>query len=141
MPESDFDKLRAHLLRSGVAPRYVTRAISELRDHIQDIESEAAHRDISHEERSTLVRQRIGAVESIAEQYSNRRELKGWVYRHPQLARVGLPLAYFAILPAVPVLAGVHNARLIGRWCTSLFGAAVVTAAMLLVLQLSITLT
>ncbi len=77
----------------------------------------------------------------IARQMLARTELKLWVYRYPRLARFYLPIAYLLLLPAAPVFAGAENATAIARWGTSLMVSAAVTAAMLLLMQIAITLT
>ena len=141
MPDPDFDRLRDRLLRSGVAPQHVTRAVSELRDHLEDLESEAAEFGLSQNAARVQAGERIGAIESIAKQYQNKPELKCWIYRYPQTARIVLPLAYVMLLPAILIFAGIDNAQLIARWCACLVISAFVTAAILLVMQLSIAIT
>lgn len=141
MPDPDFDSLRVRLLRSGVAPRHVVRAISELRDHIEDIESEAVELGLPHEAAKVQASERIGTIDSIARQYLTRPELKCWIYRYPRTARLVLPIAYFMLLPAIPIIAGVENAPIIGKWCVCLLLGALVTATMLFVMQLSIAIT
>ena len=141
MPNPDFDSLRVRLLRSGVAPRHVVRAISELRDHIEDIESEAVELGLPQEAARVQASERIGAIDSIAKQYLIRPELKCWIYRYPRTARVVLPIAYVMLLPAIPIFAGVENASVIGKWCVCLILSAFVTATMLLVMHLSIAIT
>jgi len=69
---------------------------------------------------------------------SARRELKTWAFRFPRAAIVIYPLACLAALPAVPVVAGIANASVIARWSASLLAAGLFTAALLLLLQLSI---
>jgi len=141
MPSPDFDKLRKQLLHSGVAPRHVVRAISELQDHFDDIEYEATENGLQNEAAQLHASARIGTIESIKNQYLARPELKCWVYRYPRMARVILPIAYVMILPALPIIAGIENATFLARWCACLLLSALVTATMLLVMQLSITLT
>jgi hypothetical protein len=50
------------------------------------------------------------------------------------------PLTCLALLPAMPVLAGVAHASLLARWTTCVLLGGFVTAAIFLVLQLSIAL-
>lgn len=138
MPNPDFDKLRVRLLRSGVAPRHVGRAISELRDHIEDLESEAVESGLLQEAATVQASERIGAIDSITKQYLIRPELKCWIYRHPRTARVVLPIAFIMLLPAIPIFAGVENAPVIGRWCVCSLLSTFVTATMLFGMHLSI---
>jgi len=140
MHRSDLENLQMRLFHSGVAPRYVARAISELRDHLEDVEREAAGRGITGEAATALTNERLGAIESIAQQYLSKPELRHWIYRYPQLARVVLPITYVVALLAMPIYAGVDNASSIGKWCACLMVSAVVTVSMLLLMQLSITL-
>lgn len=140
MPDTEFDKLQAHLLRSGVARRHVVRAIEELRDHFEDIETEAAAHGLPPAAAAILASKRIGTFESIAKQYLNRPELKCWIHRYPSMARVILPIVYIMLLPAIPIVAGVQNAPVIARWCICVLLSGLVTASMLLAMQLSITL-
>ena len=141
MPDPDFDILRVRLLRAGIAPRHVVRAISELRDHIEDIQIEAAALGLPQEASMAHASERIGAIETIASQYLNKPDLKCWVYRHPRTARVVLPVAYVMLLPAIPIFAGIQNAPFIVRWCACMLLSALVTATMLLVMQMSIAIT
>ena len=69
---------------------------------------------------------------------ASRRELKTWAFRYPQLAVVVYPLACLAVLPAMPVFAGIAHRTSLARWGASLLAAGLVTALMLLSMQLSI---
>jgi hypothetical protein len=57
------------------------------------------------------------------------------------LALVAYPIACIAALPAVPLIAGVAYAPALARWIGCALLGGPVTASMLLVLQLVITLT
>ena len=141
MPRADLDILRDRLLHSGIAPRYVARAVSELGDHFEDVESEAAEHGAARETAIAQAAERIGAMEYIAQQYVSRPEMKSWPYRHPRLARVLLPMAYVLLLPAMPIYTGIKYAPFIGKWCASFVLGGLVTVALLLLMQMSIVLT
>lgn len=141
MPEQSFKELRDHLLTSGIAPRHVNRTIAELNDHFDDLQHEARSKGLSSVDAAAFAASRIGEHEHIARQMLARTELKLWVYRYPRVARFYLPIAYLLLLPAAPVFAGAENATVIARWGTSLMVSAAVTAAMLLLMQIAITLT
>ncbi|MEQ9562518.1 MAG: hypothetical protein RLN69_08365, partial [Woeseiaceae bacterium] len=72
---------------------------------------------------------------------SRRSELRSWIYRYPGLARIILPVAWIVLLPATPVFVGVAHVTSILRWSACLLLSALVTAAMMLIMQLSLTLT
>ena len=54
---------------------------------------------------------------------------------------IAYSVACIAVLPAVPLIAGVVNAPALARWIGCAFLSGLVTATMLLVMQLVITLT
>lgn len=138
MPEADFNALRDQLLDSGVAPRHVVRIISELSDHREDLELEALDRGYEPDAAKAQSEERIGTSQTIALHVLRQPELRCWIHRYPRLARLALPVAYVTMLPLSPIYAGIANAPAVVRWCACLFLSAVVTAAMLLVMQVSI---
>ncbi len=140
MPEPNFDMLRDHLLKSGVASRHVVRMISELSDHCEDLATEAMRQGLSREAAKADAMHRIGDTRTIAQHVLDRPELRCWNHRFPHLARIVLSLAYFIRLPAVPSGAGVAYVSVVGRWCACSMVSAVITGTMLLAMQLAIAL-
>jgi hypothetical protein len=138
MARQDLDILRGRLLHAGIAPRFVARAVAELGDHFEDIESEAAGNGVARETAATLAAERLGTIEVIAQQYLGRPEMRSWFYRYPQLARVVFPVAYALLLPALPICAGIRHTSAMGKWLASLLLGGLVTMAMLLMMQISI---
>jgi hypothetical protein len=141
MPEANFDMLRDELLRQGVAPRHVIRMMTELADHQEDLELEATQQGFDAADASRHAAKRIGSGKILAAHVLCRPELKSWVYRYPRLSRLILPVAYLALLPLAPVFAGIAIAPVIVRWSACLILSAVITALMLLVMQISIAMT
>ncbi len=138
MREPDFQALKSRLLQGGVAPRHVRRTLIELKDHYNDLVDEAIANGDPDGEARRAAALRLGAMDDVVAGMLACRELKGWPYRYPVLAVLVYPLACLLALPAVPVLVGIAKAPLLARWGASLLLAGLVTAAMLLVLQLSI---
>lgn len=141
MPGPDLRKLRSRLLQSGVAPRYVKRAELELSEHFDDLVDSGMESGMGRPEAERQATLALGDFDLIAADICSRRELRSWASSYPRLALVFYPIACVAVLPAVPILAGVANASNVGRWIACVLMSGLVTAAMLLVLQLSITLT
>ena len=141
MCRPDFSEFRDALLREGVAPRYVRRAVQELRDHREDLVDEAVAFGASREDAERRAHEELGDLATIANEMAARPELRSWAWRHPRLALVFYPLACAALLPAVPLIAGVANAPAVARWAGGVVFGGLVTATMLLVMQLVITLT
>ena len=141
MPEQTFDALRTELLESGIASRHVKRIISELSDHLEDIEIELQERGKTKAEAREIALGRIGDQKLIAGRMLETTELRTWIYRYPRVARVYLPIAYALLLPAAPVFAGLANPGKVFRWGAALMLSAGVTAGMLLFMQLAIVLT
>ena len=132
--------VRKELERECVAPEYIDRTLDELRMHFEDVRDEltGAGQPSSVAERDALAR--LGHGRSVARAASAYPGLKAWWKRYPYLAAVAYPLACVAVLPAVPVLAGVQHASLLGRWLLSAAASGVVTALLLLCLGFSLTL-
>lgn len=136
--EPNFSSLASELLKNGIAPRHAHRTVNELRDHYDDLVDAAVDTGASSRKARRRAFEQLGDLDEFVTQMASRRELKTWTFRYPQLAVVVFPLACLAVLPAVPVFAGIaHRATLI-RWGASLLGAGLVTAFMMLVMQLSI---
>ena len=136
MPKPDFEAFEASLLHHGIAPRHAARASGEVRDHYEDLVEELESRGIADaQHRAALA---LGSIEDIVAAMNERRELKTWAFRYPRMALVVYPLACVAALPAAPVIAGISNAPILARWGASLIAAGAFTAALLLLLQLTI---
>lgn len=132
---AQFTAMKQQMLAAGVSSSHVTRMVAELRDHLEDIESEAGANGISLEQAAS----RLGDPDVLVNHVLARPELKSWVYRYPRIARAYLPMEYALLLPLAPLFAGAKSASAIARWGAALFLSAAVTAAMLLIMQLSIT--
>lgn len=141
MPRPDFGSLQAHLSRSGLSPRHVRRTITELDEHFDDLVDAAVANGAGVHAAEQQALQDLGDVRRIAAVIGERPELRSWAFHHPRIAVLLYPLVCLAVLPAVPLIAGVTNATYLGRWmaCAALSG--VVTASIMLFLQLSFALT
>ena len=141
MPEPDFKQFRSELLQAGIAPRHIRRTVMELQEHLDDIiEAELA----SGSDAATAKRragQEMGDLTDVAIAMRACPELQCWAYRYPRLALIVYPLTCLALLPVVPVIAGITHAQHVARWSACLFFGALVTASMFLCLQLAIALT
>ncbi len=138
MREPDFDALGSDLLQQGIAPRHVHRTVNELRDHYDDLVDSAVDGGASSKMARRIAAQQLGSMDVFVRAMASRRELKTWAFRYPQLAVVVYPLACLAVLPAMPVFAGIAHRTALARWGASLLAAGLVTALMLLSMQLSI---
>lgn len=138
MPDPDFILLREKLLRAGIAPTHVSRAVVELREHLDDLRLDALDSGFDADVARRHANARFGDIEEITRIYADRTELKRWSFRHPKTARFCLPVAYALLLPSVPIQAGIASIPTIAKWFASLLLSGLVTAAMLLVMQASI---
>jgi len=140
MHEPNFKQLQSQLLRVGISPRHVQRTVVELREHLDDlVEAELdAGRDIEDARRAAA--KQIGDLQEVAIAMRACPELRSWSYRFPRTAIVVYPLACLALLPAVPVLAGIAHAPQLARWGACMLLGGTVTASMFLLMQLSISL-
>lgn len=138
MREPDFNDLACKLLKCGITPRQAHRTINELRDHYDDLVDAAGDEGASSKNARRKAAQQLGEMDDFFAAMAARRELKSWAFRYPRLALVVYPIACLAVLPAVPVFAGIAHRSAVMRWGASLLAAGMVTAVMLLVMQLSI---
>ncbi len=92
MPTERFAGLSRRLLRAGVAPRHVTRAIAELEAHFADLVAELRSTGRSQAESVSQAAVRLGTEDVIAASIIARPELQSWARQWPWLAFVLLPL-------------------------------------------------
>ncbi len=138
MREPDFNLLATELLRKGIAPKHAHRTVNELRDHYDDLVDAAVDDGANSRKARSQAAAQLGKMDVFVTEMASRRELKTWSFRYPHLAIVVYPLACIAVLPAIPVFAGIAHRAMLMRWGASLLGAGLITALMLLVMQLSI---
>ena len=138
MRRPNFSRLRRQLIDLQVAPRHIRRTLLELEEHFDDLQGEALQQGLAADAASRYASSRLGNIDVLAQQIAARPELRCWPYRYPNVARVVLPVAYFALLPTVPLFLGVSRASSIARWGASLMLGAAITASMFLMLQISI---
>lgn len=140
MQQPDFRQFRAELLRLGISPRHVRRTVCELREHLEDLVAAELESGNSLADARSVAAEEMGDLQKVAAAMQACPELRSWSYRFPRLAMVVYPLTCLALLPVVPVLAGVAHAQQLARWGACLLTGGVVTASIFLLLQLSISL-
>lgn len=141
MPRPNLSALRDELLRAGIAPTHVHRAVTELDDHFEDLVSEQLGNGVSSDEAERMACRQLGSLDIVAEQMRAQPDLRSWAWRWPRLALIVYPIACLAALPAAPLVAGVQHRDSVVRWLAGLLLAGLFTASMFLVLQLAITMT
>jgi hypothetical protein len=109
MREIRLDKLGERLLRSGVAPRHVRRALFELKGHFADLVDELQSKGCSRAESESQAWVRLGSDDTFVASVLARPELRSWAHRWPWLAFAVLPLVTFIALfvLSMVLLAGV----------------------------------
>jgi hypothetical protein len=78
-----FESLRNRLLRGGVAPRHVTRYLTELTEHLDDLIAEEEHAGLDHNAAERCALTRLGDTDSLAETMIARKEFLSWSHRAP----------------------------------------------------------
>ncbi len=141
MPDPNFKQFRSELLQAGIAPRHIRRTIMELQEHLDDLVEAELVTGCDSATAQRRAGREMGDLSDVAIAMRGCPELQCWAYRYPRLAIVVYPLTCLALLPVVPVIAGVTHAQDVARWSVCLFFGALVTASMFLFLQLAIALT
>ncbi len=132
MREPNFKQFRSELMQAGIAPRHIRRTLLELQDHLDDL----VEAELASGCNATTARQRasheMGNLTDVAIAMRACPELQCWAYRYPRLAIVIYPLTCLALLPIVPIIAGVTHGQHVARWGACLLFGALVTASMFL---------
>ncbi|MBB5317491.1 hypothetical protein [Tunturibacter empetritectus] len=91
-----FYELRERLLQAGVAPRYVTRYLRELADHLADLTAEEERAGRSPTEAKSAALLRLGATDDLAKAMTAQRQLQAWSVRAPWAIFCLAPLSLLA---------------------------------------------
>ncbi|MFT3905763.1 MAG: hypothetical protein QM718_05615 [Steroidobacteraceae bacterium] len=102
------------LLRGGVAPRYVRRALGELSVHAQQLRQLARAQGLSEAQAHQQARAQLGNPATIAAHYLQQPALRSWGARWPLLVFLAGPLLMYAAIFAGLILAGVAMVALSG---------------------------
>jgi hypothetical protein len=79
----DFDRLKERLLRGGIAPRHVRRALNELRDHYEDAVRDEQEKGLTTTAAAQAAWTRLGDEDHIVETTLGRPELRSLPARFP----------------------------------------------------------
>ncbi|MEM7501050.1 MAG: permease prefix domain 1-containing protein [Pseudomonadota bacterium] len=140
MRSPDFTQLESTLLDLGIARRHASRLCRELDDHFCDLRDEYVQQGRSIEQAVGLAAEQLGSLDAVVESVRSRPELRSWWFRYPAVGRLALPVACVLALPAAPVIATAEYAPTIARWGVIISLSAVITAAIFLAMQISISL-
>jgi HAMP domain-containing protein len=100
MDERRIADLREELLRLGLAPRRVRRALGEIRAHHRDLFDAALTRGASEAEAHVEATELLGSNAALVERYAALPELRAWSRRWPALCFTLLPLLSYVVLCA-----------------------------------------
>lgn len=138
MLDQDFKQFESDLLRVGIAPRHVRRTATELREHFDDLVAAEMRSGSCLDDARHAAAEQFGDLQDIAAAMRACPELRSWSYRFPRVAVVVYPLTYLALLPVVPLFAGVAHAPQLARWGACLLLGGAVTVSIMMLLQVSI---
>jgi hypothetical protein len=107
MPHPRFDHLRERLLRAGIAPRHVSRYISELRDHFDDLVREETANGAGRGTAEAEALSRLGNDDDLAEVMLERPGLRSVTARYPWavfgIGPVAMLIAAFAAVLLIEI--------------------------------------
>lgn len=98
MPDPDFGGIRAALLNAGIAPKYVRRALNELKTHFADLCAEAEEHGLTGDAAATYACEKIGTRDALLAAYLEQRNLRSWGARWPKTLFILAPLLSIVIL-------------------------------------------
>jgi hypothetical protein len=128
MHDSQWQTLRASLLKGGVPFWRVGRVVTELQDHCRDLEEEAQSAGLTPEEAVDDAATRLGDMSGLANQYLSCVNLTTWWGR----------LSVVQVCVVGDTVMFQQQAGIALRWCSAAMGAALFTSCLLLVLHLTI---
>ena len=106
MPDRfDYRSLARTLLRGGIAPRRVRRIVNELREHFEDLRTDALAEGMSEAEAAAWASSRLGPERQVVKEMLARPELRSWSARWPWAIYALLPPFLMAALVVLVVLA------------------------------------
>ena len=104
MPEFDFKALAVRLLRGGVAPKHAYRITGELRDHLEDLKSDALNTGMSAREAEQDALSCLGTEDAIVEDIMAKPELQSWAARWPWAVYGMGPMVIFTAMVVALIL-------------------------------------
>jgi len=104
MPDP-FAVLRERLLRAGVRPRTVSRYVSELREHLDDLTLEFEAEGFPTEEARQRAYSRLGSIDTLAMPMISDRRFHSWAARTPWAVFVLAPIVGYGLIVALLTLA------------------------------------
>jgi hypothetical protein len=128
MPEGQFESLRLELLRRGVTPVYVERAVLELEEHYSDLESAALASGIDPDEAARVALATLGDERVIAAAILAYPELLTFSTRYPRVARC-------LTLPGLPLIFCIEHRPELTRWVAAVGLAATLMGGVLAMLN------
>jgi hypothetical protein len=108
MPAGRFAGLSERLRHAGISPRRVSRLISELEAHFDDLVAEFHSTGLSQAESESQAAVRLGTEDVLAASIIARSELRSWARRWPWLAFTVLPLLSLPVQFVLSMLATVE---------------------------------
>ena|ERR1700681_2321579 len=100
MPDHRFENLREALLRAGVAPRHVRRAILEIEGHFLQLVDDGLARGDSEDDAHREARDLLGTDQTLIYRYADLPELRAWSSRWTAVWFTIVPLVSRCRLPA-----------------------------------------
>ncbi|MCG8412681.1 MAG: hypothetical protein MI746_00545 [Pseudomonadales bacterium] len=111
MPELNFARIKTRLLIGGMAPKYASRTIEELKQHYEDLYRAEKTSGTQNAEASANAFQQLGDEDVLVQEALSKTELLSWAHRFPKLVYLGavpslycLLLALYLALLLLPVL-------------------------------------
>lgn len=135
MSRGQFKTITTRLLDNGIAPKYVSRIRTELRDHYTDLIKEARESGASPQNAAGEALARLGDQARIVEEFLVRPELKSWVWRSAGV-RLGLSMVALLIVPALSLSS---RRQVFTRYAAAVTLGAIMTGGALLFMQFAIT--
>ena len=95
MHELNFSSLNRRLMLGGIAPKYVSRTIKELRAHLEELKQAARNEGLSEQEVISQANSKLGEEDVLVTEALAKPELKSWSHRYTKSIYVFIPFVFY----------------------------------------------
>ena len=116
MQSVDFERLRVRLLKGGVAPKFVKRTVSELRQHLEDLVIQEKSAGATETEARATAFGKLGDEDSLVNEALSRKEIQSWSNRYTKSFYLILPFATYLLVMVGIIYFGIGA---VAEWAAS----------------------
>ena len=138
MPDYVFESLPGRLCDAGYSRREADHMAQQLTEHFDDLVDDLRAAGYGDAEAGLIALRELGSVDALVDVAGECRRREHWAYRYPAFGRAVLPIAVAAIPEFNQRISPTATAASVLRWGMIVCTSAMITASMLLAMQIAI---